>query len=321
VKRAVVLVVASCGRLGFDASSGDASTQQGDASDALVGDATGDGGLTASAWELAGNQPSTTEDLWGVIAFSSDDVWISGTAGTLQHFTASTWTPQTTPAIDTLFMLWGTASDIWVVGRGCLALRGPTPNWSATSVSPCKNNQELFAVDGSSASEVWMVGTSGTVAEWTGGWTDHAQSNIDIWDVQVNSATDVFLVGTLGTLLHYNGSTFAPDTVPNVTLASIWRAAPGEYWVVGQGGTILHKVGTGAWTQVASPTTTFLYAVTGKSTSDVWAVGSGGVIIHYDGVSWQQVASPTAVTLRSLAAVAGGGMVAVGAGGTVLHHP
>ena len=134
-------------------------------------------------------------------------------------------------------------------------------------------------------------------------------------------ANDVYVTGTKGTLVHWNGTTYVTDpTPPLVTLASVWGTG-GEYWVVGGAGTILHKVGAGAWTKVTSPTSQFLYAVAGSSTTNVWAVGSAGVILHYDGTAWTLAASPTTVTLRGITPVPGGGFAAVGDGGTVIVRP
>jgi hypothetical protein len=69
------------------------------------------------------------------------------------------------------------------------------------------------------------------------------------------------------------------------TVAGVWGAAPNDVWAVGGAGVLFHWDGT-AWSRVASPTTTNLYAVWGAAPNDVWAVGDHGTVLHYDGSSW-----------------------------------
>ena len=294
-----------------------------------ITDAPTDDGLdattAANGWSLAPIPAATTATLWGAFSFSATDWWIAGASATLQQFTGATWTAPSNPATDVLYALWGQSpADIWTVGRNCAALRWSGSNWAAVTVTPCGGNTNLLSVDGSGVSNVWVAGTSGTIVQWTGAaWQNHSLTNLDFWSVLVESTTSVYLVGTRGSLLHYDGLAFSSEAgLPDVTLADIWASPNGDHWVVGEGGTILHKPGAGAWVVEPSPTTSFLYAVDGTAADDVWAVGTGGVMLHFDGATWSTSVSPTAATLRNLAAVpGGGGMIAVGDTGTVLVRP
>ena len=312
---------AGCGRWGF-ADVPDAQWSARDDGNDGSDDGGNDALIAPSLWAIAPAQPGVAADLWAAYAFSDTDRWVAGTSATVMHDEGSGWVAETNPAPSTLFGFWGAANDLWLVGRTCTALRWQGVSWSSVTVPGCNGNQDFFNVDRSATNNIWLIGTSGTIAQWNGAWQDHSQTNMDFWDAAVASATDVTVVGTAGTILHWNGSIFTAEPgAASVTLASITISAPGEYWVVGDAGTILKKVGAGGWTQVASPTAAFLYHVLALSTTDVWAVGSGGVIIHYDGSAWTQVASPTTSTLRGLAVIPGAGLCAVGNSGLVLVHP
>jgi photosystem II stability/assembly factor-like uncharacterized protein len=198
-------------------------------------------------------------------------------------------------------------------------LRRMGASWASTSIPGCSGNQDFMSISGTDASNIWATGIGGNIQQWNGAWQDRSVGNVDYWDVRVNSATDAIVVGTQGAIEHWNGSTMTAETSGvTVTLAAITSSAPGEYWIVGGGGTILHKVGAGAWTQVTSPTTVFLYDVLAVSATDLWAVGSTGVILHGDGTNWVQVTSPTTNNLQP---IPGGGVMAVGTGGTLVVHP
>jgi hypothetical protein len=119
-----------------------------------------------------------------------------------------------------------------------------------------------------------------------------------------------------------NWTMAAPEAPANATgqgrLEAIWGTS-GVLFAVGQQGTILRRVGTGAWEFMAAPTGEHLRSVWGASATDVWAVGDGGTILHYDGVSWQPGASGTTSALRGVWVASGGEAYAVGDAGTVLR--
>ena len=65
-------------------------------------------------------------------------------------------------------------------------------------------------------------------------------------------------------------------------LRSVWTDGPGDVWVVGDAGLVLHYDGT-SWHRMVSGTQANLRSVWGTSANDVWAVGSGGVAIRWNG--------------------------------------
>ena len=92
----------------------------------------------------------------------------------------------------------------------------------------------------------------------------------DIWG---SSSSDVFAVGVSGTIRHYNGEKWS-DMISGTTdnLSSVWGSSSSDVFTVGEGGTILHYDGK-SWSAMASGTTNWLYAVWGTSSSDVFVKG------------------------------------------------
>jgi hypothetical protein len=202
----------------------------------------------------------------------------------------------------------------------------PTPNTSLPQ-------NELLAVAGSSATDIWAVGTA----------LDPASSPAK----------------TL--ILHFNGSSWtivtspSPDTSNN-TLFAIAAISPTNAYAAGYHQAlptntnpnpksetlILHWDGT-SWTQVASPNPNLasgfnnqLLGMTAVSATDIWAVGFSGnfqaffepLTLHFDGTSWNPVAAVTPSTgatgdyFSAVSAVASQDIWAVGQTmGSTSTHP
>lgn len=137
-----------------------------------------------------------------------------------------------------------------------LEIRNAVPR-STCNFLPCK---KMMSVHGSSADDLWAVGTTGATFRIT-----NAQ-------------------GETPSVRAYDSQTWAG-------LSGVWTASETEAWAVGGAGVIRHYTGQStSWDVVANvPTTEDLTAVWGSSASDVWAVGMRGVVLHYDGKGWSLV--------------------------------
>ncbi|HEU4727302.1 MAG TPA: hypothetical protein VFT22_05425 [Kofleriaceae bacterium] len=114
--------------------------------------------------------------------------------------------------------------------------------------------------------------------------------------------------------------TWCAESAPiasTINLRGVWAISAEDVFAVGDGGTILRRTG-GAWTEMASGTTSKLLAVWGSSGSDVWAVGVSGTVLHFDGTAWSTLPS---FTTSDLDAVWGSGSsdVWLAATGTLWH--
>jgi hypothetical protein len=148
--------------------------------------------------------------------------------------------------------------------------------------------QDLKGIWGSSATDVFAVGSGGTVIHYDGtGW-----SSMQSWtDKQLNaiwgsSPGNVFAVGVSGTILTFDGSTWSQMssgiTDELAQLKGVWGSSDSNVFAVGTSGTILQFNGT-IWTAMASGTSNFLNSVWGNSTDNVFTVGDMGTILFYDG--------------------------------------
>jgi hypothetical protein len=102
-----------------------------------------------------------------------------------------------------------------------------------------------------------------------------------------SSYSDVFAVGDSGTILHYNGSSWSGMNIGNTNwLFGVWGSSVSDVFAVGlrddtMEGVILHYNGS-TWSAMSTGTTTdYLFGVWGSSPSNVFAVGGRGTVLHY----------------------------------------
>ncbi|MEI8258621.1 MAG: hypothetical protein WCJ30_23355, partial [Deltaproteobacteria bacterium] len=119
-----------------------------------------------------------------------------------------------------------------------------------------------------------------------GGWvrvpSGTTQSLDYVWGT---SATDVWAVGRSGTILHYNGTAWTPSTSPtSYRLRRIAGTGPSNVWAVGDQGTVVRYDGS-AWAIVPGPTQDSLQDVWCFGPRDVWVVASTRVW-RWDGAAW-----------------------------------
>ncbi|MEI6125556.1 MAG: thrombospondin type 3 repeat-containing protein [Pseudomonadota bacterium] len=135
-------------------------------------------------------------------------------------------------------------------------------------------------------------------------WVQQTNSDPDLNQLRAvwgNSASDVFAVGDYRTILHYTGTTWTkmPPPPVNATIYGVWGASGSNIFAVADNGNIFHYDGS-AWSSMTSPFSTRLRDVWGTSATDVFAVGEGGMILHFDGFTWSTMSSPTTLTLQGV---------------------
>jgi hypothetical protein len=139
----------------------------------------------------------------------------------------------------------------------------------------------------------------------------------DVWG---SSGSDIFAVGTNGTILHYDGTSWSSMASPTTyRLSGVWGSSGSDVFASGSYGIIIHYNGT-SWSSMASPTSLFLFDIWGSSGSDVFAVGEQGIIFHYNGANWSPMDSPTIQWLARLWGSSGSDVFAVGREGTIIHY-
>jgi len=144
--------------------------------------------------------------------------------------------------------------------------------WVLLSLNGCSDF--LTGSDGGS----WEIQKSGTTAQLQGLWG--------------SSSSDVFLVGSQGTILHYNGDKWSPmNSGTSEHLMAVCGRGPDDVYAVGTHGILLHYDGT-RWSTLHQAYNWTLYDVWTAPGCAVYTSGVLGVWM-YDGQSWVDLAGPT----------------------------
>src|SRR5215813_9767491 len=156
--------------------------------------------------------------------------------------------------------------------------------------------------------------------------------------VSVLSSSDAWAVGDSATVLHWNGTSWAPVTIPGlpagVFLYAVDALSSSDVWATGAASTpeapgttlIVHWDGT-AWKQVPSPGPSGIHLLAEyrylsmDSAADGWAMGTvrdlqhgttTNLVARWDGTSWQQVTTSPAFSFRGVASFSPANAQAVG---------
>jgi hypothetical protein len=284
------------------------------------------------AWSIV---PSgTVNELDGVWGTSASNVWAVGYE-TILHYDGATWSTVVGGSGSVLSGTWlvgiwgSSASNIWAVGYvsggPAVLLHYDGFNWASVP-SPSTTETGYGSISGSSASDVWIVGSSGLThydgTSWSIVPTGTTQGLFAVW---ASSPSEVWVAGDEG-MFHYNGTSWAPVTgVPSEFLV-LSGTSQSDVWAVGRSGPN-HYDGT-SWS-VARQESGFPeipLGVWASSPTDAWAVGINfhlaivSKIAHYNGTTWSDVAIGKSSAL--LVAVWGSSATdvwVVGDGGTILH--
>ena len=164
-------------------------------------------------------------------------------------------------------------------------------NWTSMTSNTGKI---LYAVWGSSSTDVFAVGQDGTILHYDGsGWTAMDSGfTYDLYGVWGSSSSDIYAVGYGGTILHCDGTewTIMIQDVIHEHFQDVWGSCATDVFAVGGGfshGSVLHYSGI-SWTPMPSEDAPWLYGIWGTSGSDVFAVGKG-TIMHSDGLDWSVI--------------------------------
>lgn len=126
-----------------------------------------------------------------------------------------------------------------------------------------------------------------------------SQTSQNLYALYGFAANDVWAAGASGVVLHYDGSAWTK--VPSGTydsLTSIWGSTPNDVWFAGDSGTVLRWNGT-SLQPVESATRTSFSAVHGSSASAVFFCSYKGVFV-YDGAFHELKPSSRSLNCDSL---------------------
>jgi hypothetical protein len=148
---------------------------------------------------------------------------------------------------------------------------------------------------GTSASDVWAVGTNGTLLHYAGdAWAvldaGIGTSSSELYGVWGSSPNDIWIVGDV--VVRWNGSAFTKVTVPgiqNVVFDAVWGSGPNDVWLGAM--TLAEHYDGQTWTQPNVPFSSFDFqAFYATSPTSFW-VASYFQVSHLDGTTWTEVAT------------------------------
>lgn len=191
--------------------------------------------------------------------------------------------------------------------------------WSAMTTG---TQDDLWCVWGSSSSDVFSCGKSGSITHYDGkGWSTMTSGTQDVliglWG---SSPSDVFAGGANGTILHCDGYSWSPMASGSTEyIAAFWGSNPSDVFAAGDHGTLLHYNGQD-WGIMTTGTPSYFGGLWGDTSSNVFVVGSMGTILHYDGKSWSSMTSSTKKDLIGIWGSSPSDVFAVGNGGAIVHY-
>ena len=224
-----------------------------------------------SSWELKrisvqyhGNL--ITPPLYGVYAFSATDIWFS--SGVPIYGDGTNWTQYH------LF-------DMGILGQ---------------------DDGYLTKIWGTSSSNIYYVGTLGTIVHYQNGTWSKIESgtttNInDIWGINDSVANNSLVLCTVSSryelgdykLLSISGNT-ANEYFgwPFTRLYGIWFNSPFEIYIVGDGAYVYKNY---SLKLISLPTNYFLTRVKGNDLNDIYISTSNALIFHFNGTKWKEVSN------------------------------
>ena len=163
------------------------------------------------------------------------------------------------------------------------------------------NSESYRAIWGTSDTDVFAVGTFGTIRHYDGkSWVKQVSGTgnhlIDVWGT---GPKNVYAVGIMDvsqtphkmTLLHYNGVKWSHVNtgLTAVNLHGIHGTAT-RIWAVGEANVVVHFNGT-KWSMSYVGGTGWMRTVHALSNTNVWAGGDSANIYNFNGAKWSPIAT------------------------------
>ncbi len=181
------------------------------------------------------------------------EVWMVGNEGKALRSTGGAFEEIHTGTNLPLWGIWGaTKDDLWAVGGDAFETEDPAPvllhwngsEWSAAGLPGLDRPlPALFKVWGTSAGNVFAVGSSGVAIRWDGSaWsqtlTGAPDDLISVWG---SGPEDIVAVGGRrnGIVARWDGSAWTSTTLRTAGLNGVWVGADGTATLVGDRATIL----------------------------------------------------------------------------------
>lgn len=196
--------------------------------------------------------------------------------------------------------------DVWGVGEYGMVVRNQGGKYTILP-RPGDSNSGVYAIWGTSATNMWVGGNDGQMYQWDGtqwkGYAKPAGSNsiYDMWGIDANN---IWAVG-YDNAIRWNGTAWVRESLPAsprgyYELRSVHGSAANNVWIVGYPSTILRYDGT-SWKQMATPfpdtTNYYAFSVWTFGANSTWigtpSYSNNYTLYYWDGVSWKGYSTGT----------------------------
>jgi cysteine-rich repeat protein len=305
-------------------------------------------------WIVGGSSPNAKAVHWDGAAWTAssfsfgtsfEDVWTptAGTAfavgygGTVQRFAGGTWTKLTvSPTSGFLSVFARSATDVYVAGgQGTGSNPGPSiQHFDGTTWTQEMGGNSTHSYTGivGTASEVMSIdydsnaSVSTLLRRASLGFESVGTSSFRLWAATITPAGELVAVGDGGTIQRVSLFTrpLIPTTPPpGATWYSAWASSDTDVFIVGAVGAIRRRL-DGAWVNMTSTTTNYLYGLWGADATHLFAAGANGTVLRWDGTgtTWTAMTTSPATTNDFLAiwGTSTSDVFAVGQNGMIFHY-
>lgn len=197
---------------------------------------------SGTAWTARPIPGCTTTSYFAVGGLATNDVWLAGTSSTLQHWDGAAFTATILTGNTDFWALWPvSASETYFVGTKGTILRRTNTTFTDESIGQNVIVASIWGINGA----YWAVGETGLIFHKAvgGTWTAMTSpTSAFLYWVYGRSATDIWAVGSGGTVIHYDGIAWTQLSVPTTSvLRAIAEIPGGDLVMVGYAGTVLRN--------------------------------------------------------------------------------
>jgi hypothetical protein len=244
-------------------------------------------GDTLMTWDGDDWGPLATNfyEIISLHAVSSDRIWIvsrsaDGWDNFVQYWAGNMFNMSHHSSMDPFNSIWCDApgDTIMVAADNGYVFRNGGVAWEWLTADPARKH--FYDLDGSSAHDVFAVGSDGMIAHFNG--TSWKMMNSGVTDT-LRAISGSIAVGDNGAITRWDGSKWnAEHAGTTAHLNAVCYIDGKEAWAVGDGGVIISNDGGSKWTVYErSLHTVELRSVWGATTSDIWFGGETGYLLRY----------------------------------------
>jgi len=229
-----------------------------------------------------------------------EDVRIVSGLNFIYRQNGSLWEADTLPDLQTNLVvsgLWGPKLDnIYATvstQAGPLLFHYDGTVWTS---GPAPTTTTLSAIRGTSASDIWAVGASGTAVHFDGSsWTEFPTGvTANLTRLVVLGQNDAYAVGAAGTIVHWNGTAWSQMTSGvTTTLGELYAFDATHIFVGTTGGKLLSGDGQ-SWTIVQTSSTGTIDGIIALAPDRLLLATSAKEVLYFDGQRYIPLDAPVA---------------------------